>query len=79
MALTWVVLFASQITKKSATASGIFRKSRAIMFSPFFSRIAFIIDLKIFELRLSFTTLVFLRSAKTDKGANNQPIYSEKF
>ena len=53
MAFTWVVLVASQITKKSATASGILRRSSEIIFSPFFSWIACMIPLKIFEFRVS--------------------------
>ena len=36
MALICGWLLASQITKKSATASGILRKSNETMFSPFF-------------------------------------------
>ena len=44
----WLLL-ASQIIKKSATASFIFLRSREIIFSPFFSWIAAIMVLMIFE------------------------------
>jgi hypothetical protein len=63
------VLVASQIIKKSLTASGIFLRSREIMFSPFFSCIAFRISLKILEFVLSLVIVFFLREAKAVSGS----------
>jgi BirA family biotin operon repressor/biotin-[acetyl-CoA-carboxylase] ligase len=72
------VLVASQITKKSATASGIFLKSSEMMFSPFLSCIALMMVLKILEFLVSLVSLLFLRDFKTDKGANKPRIYSDE-
>ena len=75
MAFTWVVLPASHIMKKSDTASGIFRKSREMIFSAFFSCIALIIVLKIFEFRVNLTTLLRFRVANIDSCSNNQKCF----
>ena len=72
IALTWVVLAPSQMTKKSDTASGIFLRSREIMFSPFFCWIAFMIFLKIFEFLVNRTALLRFRVANIDSCSNNQ-------
>ena len=71
MALTCVVDEASQMIKKSVTASGIFRKSRLIIFSPFLSFIEEIMALKNFELRVMRVTL-FGRVSRTDNCDNNK-------
>jgi BirA family transcriptional regulator, biotin operon repressor / biotin---[acetyl-CoA-carboxylase] ligase len=79
IARTCVVLVASHITKKSATASGIFLRSKETMLSPFLSCIALIMLLKILEFLVSLVSLLFLRDFKTDKGANKPRIYSDEF
>jgi hypothetical protein len=66
-----VVDEAWQIMKKSATASGILRKSRLTICSPFLSFIDAIIALKNFELRVMRVTL-FGRVSKTDNCDNNK-------
>src|SRR5688572_8454055 len=61
MALTCVGFPASQMIKKSATASFIFRRSSDTMCSPFFSCIAAIMVLMIFEFFVNRAALFFLR------------------
>ena len=77
MAFTCVVLDASHTIKKSADASGIFRRSRLTIFSPFLSCIALIIVLKIFELRESLVIMLFSRVCKTERGSNNRSDLNE--
>jgi hypothetical protein len=68
MAFTCVELDASQIRKKSAMASGIFRISREMMFSPFFSSMAFTAVLNKRDFRVS---LVFCVAELTGAKACN--------
>lgn len=63
MAFSCVLLLAWQMMKKSATASGIFLKSRLMIFSPFFSDMALTITLKILLFLLSLAMLLVLAPA----------------
>jgi hypothetical protein len=74
-----VVLAASQIIKKSATASGILRKSREMISSPFFSCIAFMMALKIFEFLVNLAALLRLRVASIESCSNNQYFFYDTF
>jgi BirA family biotin operon repressor/biotin-[acetyl-CoA-carboxylase] ligase len=78
MALTCVVLPASQTIKKSATASGILRRSRDMIFSPFFSCIAWIMALIIFEFFANRTDLLGFRLTSIDNCSNNQNILNDE-
>src|SRR6185503_19463061 len=71
IAITCGWLLASQIIKKSATASFTFLRSREIMFSPFFSCIALMMVLMSFEFFVNRTELFFFRVANTDNCSNN--------
>ena len=78
MALTCVLLPASQMMKKSATASGILRRSSEMIFSPFFSWIAFIMDLNNLEFLVNLPAPERLRRVvKIDNCSNNQNIFCE--
>jgi hypothetical protein len=80
MALTCTVLLASQITKKSATASGTLRKSSDKIFSPFFSCIAWMTALKSLEFLFNRVTLLRLRLfANLESCSNNQFVLMNNF
>src|SRR5215213_6444816 len=77
MAFTCVVLPALQIIKKSATASGILRRSRDTISIPFFSWIAWIMALKIFEFFVNLPAPERLRVANMVNCSNNQCVFNE--
>jgi hypothetical protein len=74
MARTCVVLEAWHTIKKSAAASSILRKSKLTICSPFLSKMALMMVLRILELLVNRVIVLFGRFFNTERGSNNTVI-----